>query len=331
MPEVHYLEDAESSKLEEALESGLEEAGFKRGMTVAVKLHMGEGKGMFRPEIAKRAVSVLLKIGCKPFLFDTIVMYPGPRHIKAGYKANAMLHGFTEKKIGCPVVISDEFVLVKTAHMEAEVSKEMAGADAMLVLTHFKGHDCASFGGSIKNLGMGCASPKTKRDQHSLGQPVVNDNCIACGICEKVCPFHAIKVSDKCHISYSRCMGCDTCHYNCPHGALDIKVSFEALLCEAAAAALQPFDKKPVFFLNDVRNITKHCDCFPFPGDPVAKDVGVLLSKDIVAIDQASLDLSNKQEGKNFFKLLHHHDPYLSTKEAERQGMGKQEYSLEKI
>ncbi|MBN1793000.1 DUF362 domain-containing protein [Candidatus Woesearchaeota archaeon] len=331
MAQVHLLRDAESPGFEEALEAELEDAGFKQGMTVAVKLHMGEGKGMFRPELAKRAVSVLTGLGCKPFLFDTIVMYPGPRHIKAGYKANALLHGFTENKMGCPVMISDDYVTLKTAHMDVEVSKEMAEADAMLVLTHFKGHDCASFGGSIKNLGMGCASPKSKRDQHKLGMPKVNEKCTACHICEEVCPFKVIKVKDKCVINESRCMGCDTCYYNCPHDALEISVNFETLLCEAAWAALKSLEGKPVYYVNDVRHITKHCDCFPFPGDPVAKDVGIVMTSDIVAADKASLDLSIKQEGKDFYKELHHHDPYLSIKEAQRQGMGKEEYSLVEI
>jgi hypothetical protein len=325
---VNYLKSAESKSFEEKLLSELTRTGFKKGMLVAVKLHMGEGKGMFSPDIAKRSVAVLKSLGCKPFLFDTVVLYPGPRHFKKGYQATAALHGFTEAKMGCPVVISDDYLIVKTRQMDVEVSKEMSAADAMLVLTHVKGHDCSAFGGALKNLGMGCASPKSKRDQHKLGSPTVNEKCTACGICKKVCPFGAIKITDKSHVNFDKCFGCSTCVYNCPFKAFDYKTTFEELLCEAAGAALKQFEKKPVYYVNDVRNITKHCDCFPFPGSPVAKDVGIILGADVVAVDRASLDLAIKQEGKDFFKELHHHDPYFSVVEAEKQKLGSQKYKL---
>jgi uncharacterized protein len=331
MAPVLLIRTVESDSFEKALEDDLKKNGFKLGQSVAVKLHMGEGKGMFRSELAKRAVDVLKKLGCKPFLFDTVVLYPGPRHFKAGYKACAALHGYTEGKMGCPIVISDDYVNVKTDHMDVEVSREMSEADAMLVLTHFKGHGLSGFGGSIKNIAMGCASPKSKGDQHKMGSPTVNDKCVACGVCRDVCPFHAIKITETAHINFDDCFGCGSCVINCPHNALDAKVTFERLLCEATWAALAKFEKKPVYYVNDVRNITKHCDCFPFPGEPIAKDVGLFLSNDIVAIDKASLDISNKQEGKNYLKEVHFHDPYLSIEEAERMGLGKKKYSLEEV
>ncbi|MFH0870750.1 MAG: DUF362 domain-containing protein [archaeon] len=328
MAKVTLLKEQELGSFEQALEAGLK-SKFKSGMKVAVKLHMGEGKGMFSPDLAMRSVVVLKKLGCEPFLFDTPALYPGPRHQKESYKALAAEHGFSDEKIGCPVVISDDYVAVKTAHMVAEVSKEMAESDAMLILTHVKGHPCSGFGGAIKNLAMGCVSKKSKKDQHKLGMPRVNDNCIACGICATVCPFKAIKVDERAVVSEVECWGCDNCYYNCPNSAIEINVSFDTLLAEAAFAASHAIKGKPVYYVNDARHMTKVCDCFKDPGKPVVRDVGVLLSDDLVAVDKASLDLIEMQEGRDAFKEMNHHDPYLSVVESEKLKLGKQDYTLD--
>ena len=329
MSKIYHIKDANSEKYEQILEKELKDK-FKKGMKVAVKLHMGEDKGMFNPQLAKRAINVLNKLGCKPFLFDTPVKYLGPRHTKQGYERLAPKHGFTNEKMGCPVVISNDYVVVKTKNMNVEVSKELSQADAFLVLTHFKGHGCSGIGGAIKNLAMGCVSPKSKADEHSFGVPIVNDNCTACGTCEEVCPAGAIKIKDKAIVDATSCWSCTNCVYNCPNNAITADLSFDILMAESASAVLRAVGKKPVFYVNDVRSITKNCDCFSDPGKPIARDVGVLLGDDLVAIEKASLDLINEQEGKNIFKEVHHHDPYIHIREAEKMGLGKEDYELVK-
>ncbi len=99
-------------------------------------------------------MAVLKELGLKPFLFDSVVLYSGSRDTKEKYYATAKKHGFTEEKIGCPIVISDKGVDVKTDNLTAHVCKELAEADGMLVVSHVKGHCCYGFGGAIKNLGM---------------------------------------------------------------------------------------------------------------------------------------------------------------------------------
>ncbi|HJX06040.1 MAG TPA: DUF362 domain-containing protein [Candidatus Nanoarchaeia archaeon] len=329
MSKVYLIRNASSEQYEKVLESELAEK-FKSGMNVAVKLHMGEAKGMFSPELARRAVSVLNKLGCKPFLFDTPVKYSGPRHTKEGYEKLAPTHGFSKERIGCPVIVSDDYVVIKTEHMSVEVSKDLANSDAFLVLTHFKGHGCSGIGGAIKNLAMGCVSPKSKIDEHGLAVPVIHEEeCTACGLCEEVCPSGAAKVKDKVEINNAQCWSCTNCVYNCPNNTLTSELTFDILLTEATSAVLKAMKDKPVYYVSDARNITENCDCFSNPGKPIAKDVGVFLSDDIVAIEMASTDTVINQEGKNVFKEVHHHDPYIQIKEAEKAGLGSGDYDLE--
>jgi len=331
MSKVYLVKDAKSIQYEQVLEKELREK-FSSGMSVAVKLHMGEDKGMFSPELARRAVSVLLKLGCKPFLFDTPVKYKGARHTKEDYLPLAEKHGFSKEKIGCPIIISDEYVVVKTEHMDVEVAKEVVKADAMLVLTHFKGHGCSGIGGAIKNLAMGCVSPKSKADQHGMAVPSVNEeDCTACGLCEEVCPSGAMKVKEKAEVTKSSCWSCTNCVYNCPNNALSSELTFDILLTEAASAVLKLMSNKPVYYVNDVRSITENCDCFSNPGRKIAKDVGVFLGDDIVAVEMASTDQVINQEGKNVFLDTHHHDPYIQINEAGKLGLGSSEYDLEKL
>ncbi len=328
---IYLLKDAKSIKYEEILERELRK-NFKSGTSVAVKLHMGEDKGMFSPGLAKRAAILLTKIGCKPFLFDTPVNYPGRRHTSEDYLKTAALHGFSQERMGCPVIISDEYINIKTEHMDVEVSKHLAESDGLLVLTHFKGHGCSGIGGAIKNIAMGCVSPKSKGDQHEMGLPCVNaEDCTACGLCADVCPFSAIKVEDKAEINSDACGGCTTCVYNCPNNSITSNVSFDLLLAEAASAALKSIHGKPVFYVNDVRNITENCDCFRNPGKQIAKDVGILLGDDLVSIEMASTDAVINQEKKNVFEETHHHDPYIHIKEAQKLGLGSEDYELENI
>jgi uncharacterized Fe-S center protein len=331
MSKIYLIKNPASEQYEQILERELQDK-FKSGMKVAVKLHMGEDKGMFSPGLAKRAINVLLKLGCKPFLFDTPVKYSGPRHTKETYLLLAEKHGFSEQRMGCPVIISDDYVKIKTEHMEVEVSKDLAEADALLVLTHFKGHGCSGIGGAIKNSAMGCVSPKSKADQHSMAIPSIDaEYCTACGLCEEVCPSGAAKVADVVTIDEKQCWSCTNCVYNCPNNVLTSELTFDILLSEAASAVLKAVDKKPVFYVNDVRRITRDCDCFSDPGKIIAQDIGVVLCDDLVGIDMASTDLVVNQEGKNVFNEVHHHDPYFSIKEAENLGLGNGEYELEKL
>lgn len=61
-------------------------------------------------------------------------------------------------------------------------------ADVFISLTHFKGHETTGFGGTIKNIGMGCGSRAGKTEQHSNGIPTISSRkCVGCKRCQKEC------------------------------------------------------------------------------------------------------------------------------------------------
>ena len=78
--------------------------------SVAVKTHMGERGNVtyLRPFFVSRVVELVKKAGGEPFVTDTTVIYPGPRHTAEGYLATAAANGFTEASMGAPVVIADD-------------------------------------------------------------------------------------------------------------------------------------------------------------------------------------------------------------------------------
>ena len=304
---------------------------FPKGCKVAVKMHMGEkgNKTCLRFEDVKPVVDALISLGLKPFIIDTPVAYSGGRFTCEDYYITAKENGFDEETIGCPIVISNDAFEVKTTHMDFQVCKEIYETNYMAVLSHVKGHVCAGFGGAIKNLSMGGATKKSKKDMHSLGKPKIIGDCKLCGLCVDRCPADAIKVSDKLEIDLDACWGCGICVVNCPNNVLAPKVALiDELLAEGAWATVQ--NKERVLYINMIKRITHHCDCDCDSGKIIADDIGTLIGFDPVAIDQASLDLIHKGFEGIFIKE-NYKDPQLQIDFSEKLGFGEKNYELKEI
>ncbi|MFH1505863.1 MAG: DUF362 domain-containing protein [archaeon] len=329
MEEIVFIQDDYYEKFDKAFKQ-LAKDFFNSGETVCVKLHMGESKGFFDPELARMAVHVLLNLGCDPFLFDTTTKYRGNRFTPEGYLKTAEKHGFSTERIGCPIYIDNSFVEQKTEHLNVKIAKRVIDADAVLVLTHFKGHSHSGAGGSIKNIAMGCVHPDTKAEQHEKANPVVDVNiCNACKVCEELCPFDAMHVDEKAVVDVKKCFGCGVCINNCPEKAINPVVEMiEILMCEATKAVL---DKcKKVLYVNDARNISRFCDCAPDPGPKMANDVGIFMGRDVVAVDKAAIDMTIKENG-DVFQEVNHKDALVQVDEGERLGLGKKDYELVRV
>lgn len=294
---------------------------FTRGDRVAIKLHMGEpGNKYFIPApFTKRIVECLDRIGAKPFIFDSPVMYSSPRNDERRYLAAAAAHGYSKKELGSPVVVSNGSSSIKGSHLTYRVCKDLLKADGVLLLTHVKGHVACGMGGAVKNVGMGCVAKETKGAIHEGGEPVYAEGCTRCGACVESCPTGNIALDDAGpRFGVTWCPGCSNCVLVCPAQCIRPRVAtFDELLAESAATAHGRFKKS--YSVNVVRNISKFCDCMSNPGPLIAKDIGFVCADHMVAADAATLEVIAKETGReDIFAEQHKHSAWGHVRAAAR-------------
>lgn len=216
---------------------------------VAVKLHTGEQHG---PNIIPRPwVEELIKTHLPDAtIVETNTYYEGDRYTTDQHLETLKVNGWTF----CPVDIMDADGTVDLPVKDGKwfdhmtMGKNIVNYDSMLVLTHFKGHTQGGFGGSNKNIGIGCADGR-------IGKAMI----------------HTTPGSDD---------------------MWDIaKEEFMERMTESAKAVVDHFGDQ-IVFINVMRNMSVSCDCEGTAAAPVVTpNVGILASLDILAIDQASVDL----------------------------------------
>jgi len=199
-----------------------------------------------------------------------------------------------------PFIVADglkgeNFRLVKTRGIltEIEVSGAIAEADAMVVISHCKGHKLSGFGGAIKNLGMGCSPSEGKIRQHrTIGLEINASKCVGCGKCKEACPTALPEIIEgKARNTSSSCMRCPICIDACPMEAIRFldKENLSKALASAAFGVLSTFKPNKVSYISFAKDITQYCDCLPNPGEIIIKDVGIFASNSPVSIDAAFL------------------------------------------
>lgn len=334
---------------------------IKKNDLVAVKLHFGElgNAAYLRPIYLRTIVSKIKELKAKPFLTDTNTLYTGSRSDSVNHITTAIHNGFDFSCVECPIIIADglkgssgvKIPIKGEVLKEVSIAKEIVDADSLVVVTHFKAHELSGFGGSIKNIGMGCATREGKLVQHSTVSPKVNrETCTGCKGCLDYCPADAISiVSKKASIDGSKCIGCGECILICPFHAIEIQWNespdiFQKKMAEYAFGALKGKEKKAVY-INFLMQISPACDCYPHNDAPIVRDIGILISDDPVAIDKASSDLVNNEEsmpqtaikkhlekGEDKWRAIYPAiDWNIQLNHAEKLGLGTCEYTLIKI
>ena len=256
---------------------------------IAVKLHTGEPKG---PNIIPRPwVKELFekRLHENAQIIETNTYYEGGRYTTELHEKTLKINGWTF----CPVDITDA---EGTAELPVDgkwfdhmtVGKNMLNYDSMLALTHFKGHTMGGFGGSNKNIGIGCADGR-------IGKKAI----------------HTVEGSS------------DT--WSIAEEELMERIS------ESTKASID-FFKGHVAYINVMRNMSVSCDCEGTAAEPVVTpDVGILASLDILAVDQACMDLiyNLPDEASAAFRerveTRHGHRQLAYMKEL---GMGNNRYTL---
>ena len=254
---------------------------------VAVKLHTGEqyGPNIIPSSWVKDFLGEKLPDAA---IVETNTYYEGDRYTTELHRKTLEVNGWTF----CPVDIMDEdgtkMLPVKGGKWftEMSVGDHMTDYDSLLVLTHFKGHTQGGFGGSNKNIGIGCADGR-------IGKDMI-------------------------HSKEGRQWGV----FN---EELMEKIS------ESTKATIDYFGKN-VSYINVMRNMSVSCDCEGLAAEPVVTpNVGILASLDILAIDQACVDIlfSMKEEDQRamYERIVSRHG-LRQLSYMKELGMGNDKYVL---
>jgi uncharacterized Fe-S center protein len=341
-------------------EAGLAEV-IAEGDLVAVKVHFGEkGNHTFvRPIFVRRVVDEIKGQGGTPFLTDSSTLYPGERKEAASALACAIENGFAYAVVGAPLIMSDGLRghTAVNVPIDGEILKnvsigaEIVEAHALVAVSHFKCHELTGFGGTLKNLGMGCASRTGKMQQHSTVAPKVAEKfCNGCSVCLKSCAHEAISIMEgKAQIDPAACVGCSRCITACLQKAINIQWNESTSLvmrkmAEYAKGAVAGKDGKTLY-LNFITQVSPACDCYGHADAPIVNDIGICASTDPVALDQACADLVNQARGNLDTALATGHDPggdkfrgvhpeidwEVQLEHGEKIGLGTRTYQLVKI
>lgn len=246
---------------------------------VGIKLHTGEKDGpniIPRPWV-KKLVDERLSSAA---IVETNTYYEGDRYTTPQHRETIAVNGWTF----CPVDILDEDGIVMLPVNGGKWFTEMAmgghlpGYDSLLVLTHFKGHTKGGFGGSCKNIGIGCADGR-------VGKAMI----------------HTTPGSDD---------------------MWDISnEEFMERMTESAKAVADHFGKH-IVYINVLRNMSISCDCEGCAAEPVVTpNVGILASTDLLAVDQASVDL--------IYAMQEHQHADLVERMESRHGLRQLSYMKE--
>ena len=256
---------------------------------VAVKLHTGEAEG---PNILPRPwVKELLSSRLPDAtIIETNTYYEGSRYTTEEHRKTLEINGWTF----CPVDITDSegvtTLPVKGGKWftEMHVGKTLPTYDSLVVLTHFKGHTMGGFGGSNKNIGIGCADGRIGKGEIHTRKGSSNLWSIA----EEEL-MERISESTKATIDYFA-----------PH----------------------------VCFINTMRNMSVSCDCEGVEAEPVVTpDVGFVASLDILAADNACIDLLYSLPeggGKALIERVETRHGLRQLSYMKELGMGNDRYTL---
>ncbi|MBR5334675.1 MAG: DUF362 domain-containing protein [Bacteroidaceae bacterium] len=334
------------------------------GKFVAIKLHFGEMGNIsyLRPNYARAVVDVVKELGGKPFLTDCNTMYPGSRKNAIEHLYCAWENGFTPLTVGCPIIIGDglkgtddiEVPVVGGEYVEkAKIGRAIMDADIFISLTHFKGHEMTGFGGAIKNIGMGCGSRAGKTEQHISGQPIVDEElCRGCKKCMAQCANNGLIFNEetrKMQIDKEHCVGCGRCLGACNFDAINFE-DFHApqlLNRKMAEYTKAVIDGRPHFHISLVVDVSPNCDCHCENDAPILPNIGMFVSTDPLALDQACVDAclaATPMPGSQLHDHIHapgfcdKHDHFRNStpesewqsclEHAEKIGVGTRDYEL---
>ena len=288
LPKVYFIKDITSEnmiKIYEALGRKAE------GKNVAVKLSTGEAgnPNYLQPALIKDLVQMV-----KGTIIECNTAYGGKRTNVADHMKVAEEHGFTAI---ADVDIMDangqvELPVNGGKHLKVDiVGKDFMNYDFMVVLSHFKGHPMAGFGGALKNISIGIASPEGKAYIHSGGK---------------------------------------TRNVTEVWNMIPADTIFQESMAEASKAIIDHMGNRALY-ISVANNLSVDCDCVATPANPQMGDLGIFASLDPVALDRACIDAVRNSSDHGKIHLIERIDSkhgMHNLEYAEQLGLGSQKYEL---
>ncbi len=290
IPTVYFIREISPESLQKIYAA----LGRKAEGKVAVKISTGESKksNQLDPQLIKPLVDEV-----KGTLVECCTAYGGSRSTPVTAYQTAIDHGYTAI---APVDImdsigSDTLFVAEYRHLPYDlVGSRFTDYDFMVVLSHFKGHQMAGFGGALKNMAIGIASADGKAWVHTAG-----------------------KTTNPAEL-----------WNNIPADSI-----FQESMAEACEAIINHIGDK-VIYINVANNLSIDCDCNGNPAPAELADLGIFASLDPVAVDRACVDAvrQSPDHGKQHLieRIEARRAPHLLDY-AEQLGLGKQHYNLIEI
>lgn len=325
---------------------------------VVIKLHTGNniGYSTIHPVFVRKVVNAVKEGGGHPFVVDVNWDVAGAEE-----------RGYSAEVLGCPVYPAagpdEKYAYTHKRSFRNLEEWHMAGfiqdATFLINFSHAKGHPSCGYGGALKNLALGCMAGQTRSAMHDtmhFDPYWFAEKCPDDAVRQQVidsCPFGAL-VQDKAnpknvHMHYEQCNQCGRCLKVAPAGSLELKPSnfyaFQEACANSVDIVLSTFAPGKQAHICLATQLTPLCDCFGFTSMAILPDAGIFGSDDIVALDQAVLDMTAKtplieeniptamevhtREGHPL-RWLHGplKDPYLAVQYAEKLGCGSRAYEL---
>jgi len=257
---------------------------------VAVIISTGEpgGHNFLTPELIKDLVQAV-----NGTIVECNTAYPGKRAKTEDSKKAAADHGFTE--IAAVDIMDEEGSISLPFEKGVNIKEDFVGShfknyDSFIILSHFKGHMMGGFGGAVKNMSIGIASPSGKMWIHTAG------------LTDKLSDFNKAFTTPQ--------------------------EKFLESMAEAAGAVINSLGEN-ILYINVMNKLSVDCDCASNPANPTMKDIGILASLDPIALDKACVDLVYKaHDGHDLIKRMEDRKAIHTLEYAEKIGIGSRNYKL---
>ena len=283
MSTVYFTRDISPEGLMKAYNaSGWKPAAGK----VGIKMSTGEppSSNYLRPEL----IGDLVK-SVNGTIVECNTAYAGRRNNSAEHWKVVREHGFLDV---APVDIQDEEgSMTLTVPNPLRISENYVGSHfanypSYIILSHFKGHQMAGYGGALKNISIGFASSMGKAWIHSGGTSKTN-----------------------------------------PWGGE--QDAFLDSMADASAAVINHVGADKMLYINVLNRISIDCDCNGNPAEPDIHDIGILVSTDPVAIDQAGIDMvSSAPNNKALMDRIAQQNGLRTIEAAQKHNLGSTKYKL---